>query len=631
MCGQPCSAVGKHPKDKGWQKTQPLPYANLVRKFTARDNIGIVTGNDIVVLDVDTKGDRDGEGSLAALELQHGKLPPTFTVKTGTGFHYYFRTNKPVKSSAGRLGDGLDVRGEGGFAILPPSKHLVGNEYEIYNDAPLADAPEWLDVRSVVIKDSTDSGVDVIEGGRNTHLTSLGGTMRRRGMSHRAIEAALIEENLTRCKPPLDETEVRTIAASVSSYKPESKPWKDKLHGKPGKDGLMVYEKSVANAVLFLTHSDIFAGALRLNLRNRRIKLTKDLPRSIFDEYLPPVGEYLDETKAWLYFQDQLRVLGLDTSDLTIQEALPLAAQKNSYDPLLDWLEGLVWDGESRLDTWITTYCKPVGSESYANEVGKRLILAAVERALEPGCKVDVMTIIEGRQGIGKSRLVRLLASSDYFQDGPLNLDNRETPLLIQNAWFYEVGELEGIRKASVTKLKGFLSKSEDTVRRPYARKEELLLRRTVFVGTTNEGEYLTDTENRRFLPLHLESIDLDGIEKVRDQLFAEAVHRYRHTSERHYTYNAEFEEGRKAATEMKRSTDPWTAPIADFIDAYMRSEPSYPFIKSQDLVAVIFGSDVSKASSWSYKRIKTIMEVLGWEKGRHKDNPQRGYKKVKP
>jgi hypothetical protein len=166
--------------------------------------------------------------ALLAYHQQGLELPNTLSVSTGRGTHIYFRWTEGlnIRNSAGKLADGLDVRAEGGYAIIPPSVHATGELYA-YSDPnePVLDAPEWL---LALLKESasgpklvpTQPARAIPEGKRNSTLTSLAGTMRHRGMSQESIEAGLLEENRQHCQPPLPEAEVRRIAASTARYSP---------------------------------------------------------------------------------------------------------------------------------------------------------------------------------------------------------------------------------------------------------------------------------------------------------------------------------------------------------------------------------------------------------------------------
>jgi len=130
-----------------------------------------------------------------------------------------------VRNSAGELGSGLDVKGEGGAIVVAPSLHAGGRRYRWRNGAPIEDAPEWFlrllrEAQKPRASESAGVGDAIPEGRRNNTLTSLAGTMRRRGMGSDEIEAALLVTNNKRCYPPLAEDEVRRIARSVCRYQP---------------------------------------------------------------------------------------------------------------------------------------------------------------------------------------------------------------------------------------------------------------------------------------------------------------------------------------------------------------------------------------------------------------------------
>lgn len=144
--GAACRSAGKHPLKTSWQEGEPLSAADLYDHYQEGDaNVGLATGgrSGFWVLDVDP--DHDGDATLEALLREHGPLPTTYTVRTGSGgTHYYFTLgSEEVQSTVGRLGRGLDTRGEGGQVVAPPSVSDKGS-YELVTDAELAEAPEWL-------------------------------------------------------------------------------------------------------------------------------------------------------------------------------------------------------------------------------------------------------------------------------------------------------------------------------------------------------------------------------------------------------------------------------------------------------------------------------------------------------
>lgn len=223
-------------------------------------NIGIPTGraSGHFVLDVDG---HQGNKSLAELEKKHGSLPTTLEAVTGGGGrHLYFalRTEEMVPSSVSKLAPGLDVRGEGGYVVAPPSIHPDTRRTYVWNSkVKPVHAPAWLTKVLQRPAPSNASGVGGVvqvpgaipKGRRNATLTSLAGVMRRRGFSPEAIEAALLTENLAKCQPPLADDEVKRIAGSVSRYEPAS------IHSAHPQDGVWAERK-----LQFVTAAEIAAS-----------------------------------------------------------------------------------------------------------------------------------------------------------------------------------------------------------------------------------------------------------------------------------------------------------------------------------------------------------------------------------
>jgi hypothetical protein len=231
-----CSSPGKHPRTKHGLKDGSRDSKQIESWWEKWPdaNLGILTGQEsgLLVLDVDGE---DGKESLKQLIAAHGNLPKTLRAKTGRrgpdgkpkGCHYYFRApvGASLRNSAGVLGKGLDIRGDGGYVVAPPSLHPSGLLYQwLAPEPPLAALPPWMLAELASAKPASEvaraQGEAIAEGGRNHALTSLAGTMRRRSMTSEAIEAALMKENDARCQPPLPASEVRGIARSVARYEP---------------------------------------------------------------------------------------------------------------------------------------------------------------------------------------------------------------------------------------------------------------------------------------------------------------------------------------------------------------------------------------------------------------------------
>ena len=236
-CGKAdCASPTKHPRIKDWQKVATTHEGTITNWWSRwpTANIGIVTGapSGLIVIDVDPR--HGGNVSIENLEADHGKLPDTIEAITGSGGRHllYRHQGGIVRNNAnGKLGSGVDVRGDGGYIVASPSLHALGNRYhwELSSqpgDVPLADPPPWL--LELIRERSADANASVAapvddrigKGKRNDTLASLAGTLRRRGLDEQKILGTLREVNNRRCDSPLSDDEVTAIARSMGRYKP---------------------------------------------------------------------------------------------------------------------------------------------------------------------------------------------------------------------------------------------------------------------------------------------------------------------------------------------------------------------------------------------------------------------------
>ncbi|MDQ3729635.1 MAG: bifunctional DNA primase/polymerase [Actinomycetota bacterium] len=220
-CGRAdCESPAKHPRTRRGVNDATANEAQVKRWWTSwpDSNIGIAAGDGLTVLDIDPR--HGGDAALESLQAAYEPLPETHCVATGGGGrHFYFRSPTDVRSRV--LAPGVEVKGTGAYVVAPPSLHKSGRQY-VALGGDLADAPPWLLSDGHQRRNGPAPLVEgkIPEGRRNITLTSLSGSMRRRGMGEAAIFAALSVENAERCRPPLDDDEVRRIAASVARYQP---------------------------------------------------------------------------------------------------------------------------------------------------------------------------------------------------------------------------------------------------------------------------------------------------------------------------------------------------------------------------------------------------------------------------
>lgn len=290
-------------------------------------------------------------------------------------------------------------------------------------------------------------------------------------------------------------------------------------------------------------------GAVKSNLANVSLILDSIVGEQIFSydlmscavkysSHCPPWSE-VSENTSWsgksfsdidisrikIWFAQRFRI---EPSTENIRHAIADAAARNPHHPIREFLASLKWDGISRLDTWLEKYFGATGNREYLREVGRKFMCASVRRVMEPGCKWDQILIIEGRQGLGKSRAVSILGGA-WYTDTLGDIRNKDAVEVMLGKWFVEIPELVSMSNADVESFKKFASTQVDRVRRPYKSFAEDHPRQCVLVGTTNKMEYLRDDSgNRRFWPVSATRIDLDILSKDRDQLFAEAFAIYK-------------------------------------------------------------------------------------------------------
>jgi len=227
-CGKvACSSAGKHPQTMNGLKSAStdLDTINTWFKHWPKANIGIATGaiSGIGVIDIDPK--HGGEDSLYELTKTHGKIPDTVEAITQSqGRHIIFQYEDGFRTTAGKLGRGIDTRGDGGYIVAAPSKGLLGEyHWEASSDpadCPIVRAPGWILQLLNNNKDLEFASEKIGEGLRSSYMCSIGGALRSRGVSFKGILACLVEENLARCEPPLSNVEVFTIARSMMNYQP---------------------------------------------------------------------------------------------------------------------------------------------------------------------------------------------------------------------------------------------------------------------------------------------------------------------------------------------------------------------------------------------------------------------------
>ena len=296
-----------------------------------------------------------------------------------------------------------------------------------------------------------------------------------------------------------------------------------------------------------------------------------------------------------------------------VADMMHQVAREASFNPLRDYLEALAWDGKPRLDTWLVDYCGAADNH-YTREVGAMHLVAAVARVLTPGVKYDHMLILEGPQGCGKSSTIRALVPEEHlFSDAYLNFSKpKEAYEVIQGVWLYEVSELAGMGPAKTEHVKAFVSAQVDRYRGAYARDVADFPRRMVLFGSVNEAQYLKDTTgNRRFLPVACGSMRPQDVARDRNQLWAEAVARFRGGADLHLSLRAT-----RAALEEQEdrmAEDPWERVLEAFLE---RLEPEDEAPTTNELLREC-GVPAERHGGRHSARVGQLMSRLGWHNRR--------------
>jgi hypothetical protein len=346
---------------------------------------------------------------------------------------------------------------------------------------------------------------------------------------------------------------------------------------------------------------------IRIALLKLRVRLRYDqfASRNLI-EGLPDFGPALEDaavTRIWMMMDQRF---GLRPAPDLLTDTLTDCARLNAFHPVRDYLDSLRWDGVRRLDSWLIDY-GDAPETNYTRAVGALMLIAAVRRIYDPGCKFDEMVVLEGPQGSERSTMLSVLAvRPEWFSDDlPLNADSKVVIERLSGRWIVEAAELSGMRRADIEHIKAFLSRQIDRARMAYARLSIEAPRQCIIVGTTNDSNYLRDlTGNRRFWPVLTQRWRLRELKQDRDQLWAEAAER-----------EAEGESIRlprelwpTAAREQKARTI--NDPFDEVLTKYLSDK--YGKIRSVDVWEII-GMPPGHRRQGDNERLGNAMRGLGW------------------
>jgi hypothetical protein len=364
------------------------------------------------------------------------------------------------------------------------------------------------------------------------------------------------------------------------------------------------------------------------------------------------VGEVNDDTLLAIRTLSN-NLFCFDPGAMMAHDAVQSLAQENGFDPVLDYLAECQgkWDGVERVDSWVCTYLG-VEDTPLNRAIGRKHLIASVRRARVPGCKYDCVLVAEGVEGTSKSTAIEVLAGKENFSDQTiLGTSDREQQEMTQGVWLHELADLSGMARAEIERTKAFASRTVDRARRAYGRVRENQPRRCTFWATTNDSMYLiSQTGNRRFLPLETGTIDIDALIRDRDQLWAEAAH-LEAGGEALFLDPSLWGEAREAQ-ELRRAVDPWEEALRNmpwsvqYHDGDGRQEhrvifESYSAEEEQTVqrvanVTILQHVLRDHLTTANWKRLATVMLRLGWKRSKNglvrvNGEQMRGFWRVAP
>lgn len=294
-------------------------------------------------------------------------------------------------------------------------------------------------------------------------------------------------------------------------------------------------------------------GAIKNNYSNIKIIIENDLnlkDKIVYDEFSNkskvignlPWGR--SDIKSSLQDSDYMSMCiyieetyGVTVSDERLRKILMANIQSKAINPPKEYLNSLSWDGVNRIDTLLIDYFGAEDTE-YTRIVTRKWLCGAVARIFVPGIKFDYMLVLIGDQGVGKSTFFKKLGKS-WFTDSIQDVEGNQAIEKTIGSWIIEFGELQAFSKAESNAIKRYISATEDKTRLAFERSTGYFKRQCVFAGTTNDEEFLKDdTGNRRFWPVNFKGkkirklLDSDDFENSIDQIWAEAVYRWKELKE---------------------------------------------------------------------------------------------------
>ncbi len=370
-------------------------------------------------------------------------------------------------------------------------------------------------------------------------------------------------------------------------------------------------EKGVANTIrnciVIFENDPTFAGKIMRNLLTETDDMIGEFPwqrdTTRFDDQ--------DLPHVLLHFEQYYGI----RSEKCVQNAFRVVASKHSFHPIRSYLKRLHWDGANRIRYALHHFLGADVSD-YNEACLQVFMLGAIKRIFEPGTKFDLMLVLTGGQGAGKSTFFRLLAIRDeWFSDDLKRLDDEKIYQRLAGHWILEMSEMVATANAkSIEDIKSFLSRNKDTYKFPYDRYAADHLRQCVFAGTTNKMDFLPmdRSGNRRFLPVQVHPeqaethilADEAASRAYIDQLWAEAMAIYE-SGEYSTNLSREMEEQLSREQENYQQEDTLAGQIYGFMETYLGDK-----LCSKQLYKEALNHPFDEPKQWETREIFEIVNV---------------------
>ena len=294
-------------------------------------------------------------------------------------------------------------------------------------------------------------------------------------------------------------------------------------------------------------------------------------------------------------------------------DAIIRACELSAYNPVTDYLSGLVWDRTPRIASIYTDLLGGTVNTGIEPVLIRKWLIAAVARALSPGCQADNVLILVGSEGLGKTSFFRIIASP-WSLETSIDIDTRDQLMVLQSGWIVELSEFSSVRGArSIDRVKAFFTRTTDVYRRPWGRVIAEQPRHCVFAGTLNLTEFLTlEDGNRRYWPISIGELNRDAAAEQRDQIWAEAVNAY--ASGEHWWLEKDID--LKALQKVHRKhleQDPWEPLIEEYVAGRQDG------VSIRDILQFALQLPVKDWDIRHRRRVGAILRSLGyWNQSRN-------------